>query len=108
SLAQDRKETRLMPCYGVDTTPIDRMSDALRGLGIDLLDLGPAEFDVYAREHRPQLRMLVELYLDMAVCFFKVMRAVAATTLILEQEAGASLPPERRVDRAYLVGFLPL
>jgi hypothetical protein len=97
-----------MPCYGVDTIPIDRMSEALRGLDIDLMDLGPDELDAYARERSPQLRMLVEMYLDMAVCFFKVMRAVAATTLILEQEAGARLPPERRVDRAYLVEFLPL
>ena len=97
-----------MPCYGVKTIPVDRMSDALGGLDIDLMDLRPDQFDAYARERRKQLRTPVELYLDMIGCFFEVMRAVAARTLVLEREAAARLGSERQVDYTYLEGFLPL
>lgn len=93
-----------MACYGVNTDPIDKMSEVLGGLEIDLMDLGPDQFVGYAREHRQQLRTLVELYLDMIACFFEVMGAVTARTLLLEQELGR----DRQVDRAYLEGFLPL
>ncbi len=93
-----------MACYGVNTTPIQRMSDALGALDVDLIDLGPDNFATYAREHREQLRTLVELYLGMVACFFEVMRAVAARTLLLERKAAR----DRQVDRTYLKGFLAL
>jgi hypothetical protein len=93
-----------MACYGVNTDPIDKMSDALGGLEIDLMDAEPDQFATYARERREQLRMLVELYLDVIACFFEVMRAVATRTLLLERE----LARDRQVDRTYLEGFLPL
>jgi hypothetical protein len=93
-----------MACYGVNTDPVDRMSEALGGLDVDLMDLGPDQFAGYARDRSEQLRALVELYLDMIACFFEVMRAVATRTLVLERE----LARERHVDRTYLEGFLPL
>ncbi len=96
-----------MTCYGVDTTRITTMSDALREFDVDMLDFGPDKFAAYARENSQQLRKLAELYLDMAECFFEVMREVSAETLSLEREASAQ-PSEPRVDRAYLDGFLPI
>jgi hypothetical protein len=69
--------------YGVNTAPVRRMSEALDRLEVDLMDLEPEQFVAYAREHRKQLRRLVDLYLDMIACFFEVMRAVAARTLVL-------------------------
>lgn len=93
-----------MACYGVKTDPVGRMSKALGGLEIDLMDLEPVQFAGYAREHREQLRTLVLLYLDMIACFFEIMRAISARTLVLERKGARN----RQVNRAYLDGFLPL
>src|ERR1700733_6668602 len=90
--------------YGVNTAPVRRMSEALDRLEVDLMDLEPEQFVAYAREHRKQLRRLVDLYLDMIACFFEVMRAVAARTLVLERKVAR----DRQVDRTYLKRFLPL
>jgi hypothetical protein len=98
-----------MACYGVDTAPVERMSEALERLDIDLLDLRPNQFLSQARRRRKEFGMLVELYLDMVSCFFAVMRAVAARDLVLEREAVAQGTRERQVvDRSYLEGFLPI
>src|ERR1700722_1468610 len=93
-----------MACYGVDTTPIDKMSKALDGLEIDLMDIEPEQFVEVAYARREQLRMLVEFYLDAIACYFEVMLAVAARALLLERE----FVRDGQVDRTYLEGFLPL
>jgi hypothetical protein len=93
-----------MPCYDIDTTPIERMFVALERLEIDLADAAPETFAAYAHERRDLLRELVELYLAAVSCFFAVMRAVAARSLMMERE----IPLRRGADRTYLEGFLPI
>lgn len=98
-----------MACYGVDTAPVERMSEGLERLDIDLLDLRPDQFLSQARRRRKEFGVLVDLYLDMVVCFFAVMRAVAARALVLERQAVSPGTRERQVvDRTYLGGFLPI
>lgn len=97
-----------MACYGVDTAPVERMSEALKRLDVDLLDLTPNQFLAQARRRRKEFGELVDLYLDMTSCFFAVMRAVAERSLVLERQAVSRSRRERPVDRSYLEGFLPI
>lgn len=97
-----------MACYGVDTTAVERMADALARVDVDLLDLTPNQFLAQARRRRKEFGVLVDLYLDMASCFFTVMRAVAERALVLEREAVSRGRQERPADRGYLEGFLPI
>src|SRR5438045_778677 len=100
---------RAMACYGVDTAPVERMSEALERLDVDLLDLRPEQFLLQARRRRKEFGMLVDLYLDMVSCFFAVMRAIAARALVVEREAASQVRRETQiVDRSYLEGFLPI
>lgn len=98
-----------MTCYGVDTARIERMSKALAKSDTDLLNLGPDQFATQARARRKEFNDLVALYLDAAECFFEVMRAVAAKSLSLERVSpSAARQAQRRLDRRYLEGFLPI
>lgn len=60
-----------MTCYGVDTTPIGSMSEALENLPIDLTDAEPDTFAAYAQDNRESLGRLVEMYLDACPAFLQ-------------------------------------
>jgi hypothetical protein len=91
-----------MPCYGVDTTPIERASELLKAIEIDLAEANADKFAAYTVQNQDLLQELVSRYLAAVSCFFDIMLAVADRTLTLEREEHVP------VNREYLRSFFPL
>lgn len=98
-----------MPCYGVDTTPIEKAAKAFSQLEDELARVRPKDLASYHRRRARALREAVLLYIDATECWFRILRAIATRSLVLEHDA------KRRtrlgndyVDRSYLEGFLPI
>lgn len=104
-----------MPCYGVDTLAIERLSERIQGVSPEIFELNSETAIAFEREHDKLLREIEELFLAAFFCFLQVMLSIARARLQLERRR----PPLARLlwwlltgsrsrPRDYLEGFLPI